>query len=594
MWCPSTGSLRRQGQRGRSLWRSAHLAVLTAGLLLGASCTTQSVGGEPTDAGLDAAALTRLGVTPPDRPNVDILFVVDNSFGMADIQEKLQQSVDWLFRRLQERGGGTPNLHVGVTSTDLGTGDYPYTYCDDPPWGDEGDLWTGTCPAPVDARYIVDVAPARSCPAVPNADGLCPSYDGSCSDNDCGHEPSTSLVVDPETGCPRCRNTGGQTPADTLRCISRLGPYGCSFEQPLEALRRALDPSNVTNAGFLRHWPWPETEGLLVIVIVTNEDDCSASTPELFDNTQTTLEDPLGPATSFRCFEFGVTCDVNDRTVEGLRHDCVSRDDPDALLYPVSRYEEFLRQLVNPDRLLVTAIAGPARDHTVHVGHDINGSPMVESACEGDLFAAPGIRLWEFVSSFHRPEDLDWAYGSACATSYVGFMSALADQILERLDSPCPPAPFRGCADPGAEFDAGPQDACTANDVCLPFCHVVDVFHRGLPDQTSAEVPPCLEVCPSGPCPGNADRTQAYAGGHPADRDPSLPVPACWHVAYREACGEAHGGDLRVARQTEPPARTHTYADCALLPAFEYLCSDGVDNDEDCLVDRDNPDCAQE
>ena len=83
--------------------------------------------------------------------------------------------------------------------------------------------------------------------------------------------------------------------ADVFTCIAALGESGCGFEHQLAAVARALgadgQPAPAENQGFLR------ADAFLFIVIVTNEDDCSAPPGSgLFDTTATpTLASPLGP-----------------------------------------------------------------------------------------------------------------------------------------------------------------------------------------------------------------------------------------------------------------------------------------------------------
>jgi len=74
-------------------------------------------------------------------------------------------------------------------------------------------------------------------------------------------------------------------------CVPSIGSEGCGFEQPLEAMLKALWPASDTsveflegqghgegdNAGFLRE------DSLLIVIVVSDEDDCSASDPALFD-----------------------------------------------------------------------------------------------------------------------------------------------------------------------------------------------------------------------------------------------------------------------------------------------------------------------
>lgn len=77
---------------------------------------------------------------------------------------------------------------------------------------------------------------------------------------------------------------------DSVACVPSLGSDGCGFEQPLEAILKSLTPANSdltftageghgssAHSGFLRE------DSLLVVVVVSDEDDCSiANTGDFF------------------------------------------------------------------------------------------------------------------------------------------------------------------------------------------------------------------------------------------------------------------------------------------------------------------------
>ena len=87
-----------------------------------------------------------------------------------------------------------------------------------------------------------------------------------------------------------------------------LGESGCGFKHQFAAILRALGadghPAPAENQGFLR------PEAALAIVMLTNEDDCSASPGvPLFDTgSNLNMASQLGPPTHFRCNEFGHLC----------------------------------------------------------------------------------------------------------------------------------------------------------------------------------------------------------------------------------------------------------------------------------------------
>lgn len=252
---------------------------------------------------------------PPGDP-VDLLFVVDNSRSMAEEQESLAAGipalVDILVRPPDGDGDGlldwnpATNLQVGVINTDMGIGDFRIGTCERPRGGD-GIL-----------RNIGD--PTRF---------------------ECLRR------------YPRFLTFGGEDEDDLIRdldCIVNVGTEGCGHEQPLEAALKAVTPSTSDlrfhrgnghgdgqNAGFLR------PGSFFVLVILSDEDDCSASDENLFDpESEMYTEHP-----NMRCY--------------------VERDPDMDPLHPISRYVEgFLAVRRSPgDRMGVALIVGVPEDLAV-------------------------------------------------------------------------------------------------------------------------------------------------------------------------------------------------------------------------------------
>jgi hypothetical protein len=142
-----------------------------------------------------------------------------------------------------------------------------------------------SCNGVLDGSYIVDVQPS-GCVIVRGEDARsCESHD--CTARNCDHEPNTHLVTDAQ-GCPRCVNYVIDETEHAFSCVATLAGGGCGIEQPLEAMKLALD-NHPDNVGFLR----PLSH--LAVVIIADEDDCSA-------RDATTLFDPepvdvMGPLT---------------------------------------------------------------------------------------------------------------------------------------------------------------------------------------------------------------------------------------------------------------------------------------------------------
>lgn len=514
----------------------------------------------------------------PDTPQnraVDLVYVLDDSSNSD--ADYLLFELSSVITELRRREAGMPDVHIGVTTTDLGSGGSSMTYCEGP--GNEARLITSNCANPTGVPWIVDSA-ARDCLVERDAGGQCVVH--ACTQDNCAHEPATTLADD-EDGCPRCRNYEGQSLVDVLRCVAGVGYWGCGFEQQLEAMYQALD-DHPDNVGFLRD------SAHLAVVLLNTEDDCSVADPHFWDSSDVSLESELGPLTDFRCFEFGVTCDVDDRLHVGERTGCRPRDDPEALLHPIRRYTDFLFGLKEPARLTVAALAGPVEDGTVTIRRDDQDLPYVASGGGGRY---PGVRLKAFVQAVDKNDDLSWGTLSTYDEHDADLiaMRATGRRILRALGEGCAPAPPLGCTDIAAAIGmAGDGRAC--NDACLPGCEVTDVFDAGSAQETASPVVPCVQVCHDGACPDNTDPALAWYGGHPPTLDPDLPIPACWHFTYLESCEDGNGARLVVSRREAPIDWSYTEAVCEAVLPEASRCNDGLDNDGDCLTDLEDPDCG--
>jgi hypothetical protein len=369
---------------------------------------------------------------------VDLLFLIDNSGSMQNEQDQLISAFPLFYSALKDSLEVMPDLHVGAVTPDLGTGSYTSIRTCEEYGGDKGILGKtgnanlGEACLGTGQRYMVDLEP-EGCTINRNSVDNCIDHD--CSQNHCdamaeGNEVLT--LVDDENGCPRCRNFSS-TPADAFSCLAQLGIEGCGFEQQLEAMHLALNEEETPeNDGFLRD------DALLVVVILTDEDDCSASRPDIIfdpDPNSNSIDSVLGFLHSFRCFEFGVTCDINDRNQMGVRQDCVPRDDDQAFLHSIDRYGQFINTLRDPGRVVVAAIAGPV-PMEITVQMDDQNRPEVAPSCVDSTAtgAIPGIRIEAFASLFNSPAALGgWAYASVCANSFESTMQALGLEIADRL-----------------------------------------------------------------------------------------------------------------------------------------------------------------
>jgi hypothetical protein len=180
------------------------------------------------------------------RNQVDVLFVLDSSYGMqpklVEVRRRFPELVTLLSQVAQS--WRPLDLQIGVVTSDYGAGATGAPGCMPSPGGQQGRLQgigavaDATCRRPVGANFIKYVFEA----------------DGAGASN---LPPGQDLIT-------------------TFQCMASVGDGGCGFAQTLEAARAALvkagqtDPPDPDNAGFLRE------EALLLVVFVTDGDDGSA------------------------------------------------------------------------------------------------------------------------------------------------------------------------------------------------------------------------------------------------------------------------------------------------------------------------------
>jgi hypothetical protein len=279
------------------------------------------------------------GVTLPDPEDcteatgVDLLFVVDNSNSMAEEQASLAAELPNLVAALvsppDDDGDRRPDwqpipdLQVGVITPDMGTGGHLVPTCMFSDFGEDGVL-----------RTVGN-------PDLPGCMGTYPPF-----------LDFVAAADDPLAF------------ASDVTCVAQAGTGGCGFEQPLEAMLKALSPNMPTaytsasytaprffrdtpphgsgaNAGFVRD------DTLLAVVIVTDEEDCSASDLDLFDMSSAEYPGDL----NLRCFLHG-----------------------DRALHPISRYIDGLVALRarRPDLLAFALIAGIPVDLAIDAPSDVH------------------------------------------------------------------------------------------------------------------------------------------------------------------------------------------------------------------------------
>ena len=384
----------------------------------------------------------------PNQPDLDLLFVIDNSSGTADIQALFSTNFPRFVQTLDAFPGGRPNLHIGVVSSTVGTGGMEFL---------------------------------PNCPKVaPNDDGL---LQNTARISGCS-PPSGRFITDIRNdGGGRTVNYSG-TLDQELPCIALLGTTGCGFEAPLEGMKRSLDGSRSESAGFLR----PDAD--LGVIILTDEDDCSTRDPALFSLTD------AGPG-DFRCTLFAYDCTPPLAAAAGTYTSCTTRTD--SYLQTPQAYVDFLASVKDPSQITVGLIAGDPSS-TIQIGTASPSALVLEPSCMNTSLtpastARPGNRLVDFTSRFG---DRGTFY-SACANDYSPGLAKIG-QSLQTMMSPC----LEGAIDT-ADTDAmtpGVQPACTVTDqplgMIIPACAMRDA---STPDPTSPH--PCAWFAPATSCPAD-------------------------------------------------------------------------------------------
>ena len=263
--------------------------------------------------------------------------MIDNSSSMTDAQNRLLQTFPGIMNVLKELPGGLPDLHVAVISQDMGAG-VGIQNCVN--FGHNAEFQY-TARAPCTATTLQNGA---------------------------------TFIVD----SGGAKNYTAPDISDVFTCIAALGAERCGLEQQLAVNQHArwgrtasFPPAE--NQGFLR------PDAVLAIVMITNEDDCSArqgANSALFGTQPPTPSRvrSVQPA-SFRCNEFGHLCNgvapprdaptgsVTDRVP---LQNCVSNE-ASPYLTPVATLVSQIKSLkIDPsNQILVFALAGAATPYAV-------------------------------------------------------------------------------------------------------------------------------------------------------------------------------------------------------------------------------------
>ena len=311
---------------------------------------------------------------------LDILFVVDDSGSMCEEQANLTRNFGQLSSFIFDELGAAADYRLAVTSPDVHND------------GRKG-------------AFLYAPAPFE------------PSLN--CRDED--GNPLAPDTADCDADLPPIVSPGDvDSPAELerrFRCMATLGTNGDGFEKGLEAMRLALScdgpnaaslasccpdgPCDATERGFLR------PDGVLVVVFLTDEDDCSDPASNLAASALTIcrhgaddedgdgipdgyLDPSLCPGDPADCQR--VECGTSTPSACYEARCLVSRSENSNCewyrdtLTPVRQYEDFLRGLKTQpqEQILVAAITGEPR--FTDDGHPVSYNPGIppDPSCERD------------------------------------------------------------------------------------------------------------------------------------------------------------------------------------------------------------------
>ena len=488
-----TGRSAQKSSRSRA-WRVLRWAGLAGAVPALWACTSRTL--EPGI--ITPTATLTATVTQKINNNIDILFMIDNSSSMTSMQQKLLAQLPTFIQVLQMLPNGLPNVHIAVVSSDMGAPGDSTNSISCTTYGDDGAFQS---------------APRGSCTSTTLSNG-------------------SNFISDVDG------MTNFTDPIEKVfQCIGLLGATGCGFEHQLASIDRALGGGGKappdSNANFLRD------NAYLGIVLLTNEDDCSAPpNTQLFslNGQQQGTMNPLGPIANYRCNQFGHLCkDANgnmgapplappggggaapmETFTDGTANE--SGNPQQQTLTPVKNFVDDIRGLKpnDPDnQILVAAITAPPDPYTVEWvppaspppgtsgqlwpqvmhscgakgGDDVNPNPA-ETTTDGS-FGDPGVRITEFVKSFPN-----YFLSSICDPSYAQAMTAIATKLGALLKP--------NCITGTIQKDANGRPACTVvnhltstnsnttQDISIPDC------------DANGNVAPCwtlkqdMTVCPKG------------------------------------------------------------------------------------------------
>jgi hypothetical protein len=434
--------------RHSRVWRIARLAGALFSIPLALwACTSHPL--EKPDTFPDQQTDDYYAVNPIR--DVDLLFVIDNSGSTQNKQTNFARNFPSFINALQAIPGGLPNVHIGVVTSDLGSGNAMTQSCR--VGGDGGRF------------QVTDIVSGANC-------GLAAGANWMTNDN-----------LAPGTTMPQ-----------VFSCMALRQSMGCGSEHQLKAADVALHPRpdwNPMNAGFLR------PDAYLAIILLTDEDDCSApdDAGAFFSGPP-----PTGISSNSRCAWAGHLC--NGQPPPGMDFSvplaqCMPNPNPPAgSLLPVLDIINDIKGLKpgHEEKIVVAAIAGwPAPGQEANARYAMvaqrgGGGVDLAQVCQAGGGGTPALRIKQFVDAFQHG-----LLQTICQDNYATALTQIGTLVGSVVGNNCISAPL---------VDANGSLPNVQAD-----CVVTESINGGkgtpLPQCTNGGPRPCWQVKASGGCPAS-------------------------------------------------------------------------------------------
>jgi hypothetical protein len=458
---------------------------------------------------------------------VDVLFLIDDSPSMTPKQNELRARFPQLIKILENFGQTNPaHYHIGVVTSDLGASSFVLGGGQCKPGGRGGKL------QPIGA----------------GAAAGCMGPTGGVNFIDYNQINNTNNLP------------AGQDLAATFGCMAAVGDRGCGFEHSLEAVYRALHDQPQENHDFLR------SDALLVVVFVTDEDDCSGdANTDLFDPAKT---NQYGTLLSYRCTQYGIM-DANGSLppyadsggpIPGPQAATAAKG---GKLIEVQKYINFFTKStaqggvkVDPLDVILVGITAPstpvssllANPNPMPPGPYVQCPTLMGTTCavvlqhscidqtNTQFFGDPAVRINQVINSVPQENK---QLTSICDTSYQSALEGLGQKIISAIGAGCIDSPFE--------------------DPANPDCLIEDVTRNADGTTTVKQLPKCASGgTVSAPCWRLESKPL-----------PSPGKPGCTPICAKEGDPGQHYG-ITICRNSscsggDPPANTTARVACATV-----------------------------